>query len=529
MSDNISKPTFDWLRAMNVNVSRDFVKRQLRCHPDYPSLASLTERLEEWGIPNAAVVVDKEKLHELPLPFLAHQPENDGGFVLVKSFQDRSVRSKEFLSSWDGIAVFAEAPDNWRYSSNDEQLKKDKINRRKKIASFILSSLAIAGIASTTFSLQLTMLLVLSLLGVGIASLIAQEELGITNEITEQLCSTGKQVDCNAVLNSDAGKVGKWFTLSDASLVYFAGLSLFMMLTYLVPAASSWLSWLVLPAIPVTLFSLYYQWRVIKKWCVLCLLTVGILWLQASVVLAGPAPVFSMDLSVSGSVLVFFSMTLPAVAWMMLKPVLKKQKDLAGKRFALQRFKHTKSVFYSLLMRQRKVSFRHINGDIQIGNPQARIQLFVACNPYCGPCAKAHEALHRMIERTDIGITVRFSTRPDDTEDPKTIAAEYILGLMEGKNVIEKRHIIKDWYEVMNIDQFKAHYPFAKQVDAKSVLCDWANWVADSGVEFTPTIYVNGYELPQQYRAEDLEHLIHTDDEPGMYGAALSQQAIQYI
>ncbi|PZR27149.1 MAG: hypothetical protein DI535_12105 [Citrobacter freundii] len=527
MSDNISKPTFDWLRTMKVNISREFVKRQLQCHPDFPSLASLTERLEEWGIPSAAVVVDKEKLHELPLPFLAHQPENDGGFILVKSFRDRSVRSKEFLSSWDGIAVFAEAPDNWRYSSNDEQLKKDNILRRRKIASFILSALAIAGIVSTGFSWPLTILLVSSLLGIGVASLIVQEELGITNEITEQLCSTGKQVDCNAVLNSDAGKVGTWFKLSDASLVYFAGLSLFVMLTYLVPAASSWLPWLVFSAIPVTIFSLYYQWRVIGKWCILCLLIVGILWLQAGVVLVGITPVFSLNLSTSGSALIIFSMIFPAVAWMMLKPLLKKQKNFADKRFALQRFKHTKDVFYSLLVRQRKVSFRYISGDIQIGNPQARIQLFVACNPYCAPCAKAHEALHRIIERTDIGLTIRFSTRPDDDGDPKTIAAEYILGLMEGCTTIEKRHIIKDWYEVMNIDQFKRHYPSAKQTDAKAVLWDWVNWVAESGVEFTPTIYVNGYQLPRQYRVEDLEHLVHTDDEPGLYGAALSLQTTE--
>jgi ABC-type bacteriocin/lantibiotic exporter with double-glycine peptidase domain len=61
-----------WLQKLNIPVSARYIKEKFLSHPDYPSLLSITDSLNELGIENAALVVDKEKLNEIPIPFLAH-------------------------------------------------------------------------------------------------------------------------------------------------------------------------------------------------------------------------------------------------------------------------------------------------------------------------------------------------------------------------------------------------------------------------------------------------------------------------
>ncbi|HEY2722735.1 MAG TPA: hypothetical protein VGI82_13465 [Chitinophagaceae bacterium] len=39
------------------------------------------------------------------------------------------------------------------------------------------------------------------------------------------------------------------------------------------------ISWLNIFALPYTLFSVYYQWKVAKQWCILCLAVQGLLLL----------------------------------------------------------------------------------------------------------------------------------------------------------------------------------------------------------------------------------------------------------
>ncbi len=67
-------PSFDttinnWLSLLGIRVSPRYLTQQLQTHPDYPSLLSITDTLEEMGIEHAAIQIEKEQLPEIPTPF----------------------------------------------------------------------------------------------------------------------------------------------------------------------------------------------------------------------------------------------------------------------------------------------------------------------------------------------------------------------------------------------------------------------------------------------------------------------------
>ena len=86
--------------------------------------------------------------------------------------------------------------------------------------------------------------------------------------------------DCGAVLTSKGGTVFSGLKLSDLSILYFMGLSICWVISLPVIGQNNAVLPITLLALPITFYSVFYQYRVIKKWCTLCLGVVAILWFQ---------------------------------------------------------------------------------------------------------------------------------------------------------------------------------------------------------------------------------------------------------
>jgi len=175
-----------WLRSMKVPVSKAFLKRQLLSHPDYPSLASITDMLDELNIENWAFVIEKEKLREIPVPFLAHTKKRGGEFELITDIEKYLKDNPGFEKQWDGIAVLAEKPEHFKNSENEQLLQQEKRNSRM-LWFFILfiSGLSLFSVWNN-FSWLYSVLLIATITGLSVAILIAKHELDIANEFIEQ-------------------------------------------------------------------------------------------------------------------------------------------------------------------------------------------------------------------------------------------------------------------------------------------------------------------------------------------------------
>lgn len=510
MNAKLSQPVFKWLYHSGIKVSHTYLDHQLQSHPDYPSLASITDTLDELGIENMSLVVDKEKLDELPVPFLAHSPLNGGGFMVVNNIEEQIRQDKEFEKNWDGIVVLAEKPTGWHHTENENALTKDKTIRQQTIFGIAAIGLLAAFFLFNHFSFSLAGLLFASIAGLSIAILIIQQKLGISNEIIEQLCSASKETDCNAVINSKGSKLGIWMNWADAGIIYFTS----FLLLLIISAASSLLFLLASAAIPFIFFSVYYQWRVVKKWCILCLLTVVVLVMQFALLMPVALSLAKGGLEgFPGDTLFFaaFVFTTIAAAWLLvIKPALQKNKELIDKNYSLLRFKNNPDVFNALLQQQRRVDTTPFENDLQLGNPDAPLQIIVACNPYCGPCAKTHETLNELVEKNDIGLTIRFSLKAENKEDKKTQTVEYLLQLLTDETNVYKRKVMHDWYENMGMKTFRLQYPLQNKKNVDVLLRLQDRWSDKVKIAFTPTIFINGYELPKQYRANDIKNLIRS-------------------
>ncbi len=516
--------TYRWLRLMKIPVSKIYLKQRLLSHPDYPSLLSITDTLDELNIENGAFVVEKEKTKEIPVPFLAHTGKREGEFELITDCTKYIDKNPDFEKQWDGISVIAEKPEQINNAENELLLQQEKRSQRVLwFFLFVISALSIYS-AVINFSWQYGGLLLTAIAGLLVAVLIVQHELGISNEFTEQLCAAGKHTDCDAVMASKGSKLPQWLNpvavgWADAGIIYFSSVFLLLIIsgfTGIFESEAIILSLLAAGSLPFTVFSVYYQWRVVKKWCPLCLATVTVLWIQFGLSLSEP-DTFSLNaISLNETLFTIFTLCSITAVWLLLiKPSLEKNKELTDKNFSLLRFKNNPEVFNALLLQQRKVDTTPFEGaclperqDLQLGNPEADMQITVACNPYCGPCARTHELLHEIAETGDIGLTVRFSIKTENKEDKRLAAVKYILQSAKDKPIDYKRKLLHDWYADMDFEKFIRKYPLYNDTDVEPLLKQHEHWAKLSKITFTPTIFINGYELPKQYRVDDLKEMM---------------------
>jgi len=97
MSDNLTITLYNWLRELKIPISKTYLKQQLHCHPDYPSLLSITDTLTDLGIENTTVQIQKDQLHEVTPPFLVHLNSNGGEFVVIRNNEQPDQQLPVFL------------------------------------------------------------------------------------------------------------------------------------------------------------------------------------------------------------------------------------------------------------------------------------------------------------------------------------------------------------------------------------------------------------------------------------------------
>lgn len=515
-------PSFDtiinqWLSALEIKVSNRYLKSQLQTHPDYPSMLCVTDTLEGLGIDYAAVQIEKEQLPEIPVPFLAHLTGNGGEWVMVKNRDNLDLQFPHFFERWKGTVLAAEKNEGWRNTENERELKKERNGKYQiLICASIISILAVIGLLKAGTMVDAGLLLS-AVVGILVGWLIVSKDLGIDNKLAEQVC--GAKADCNEVIHSKAAKLPGGFSWGDIGLIWFSFQFLFLLNSVIsgnTQEVRHLLSLCALFYLPFACFSLFYQWQVAKKWCRLCLIVVGILLIQSAILLPNILlnglewPGYS---TAATAILLF---TIGIIGWPPVKTLLADKRKLESDKWGLQRFKNNVDIFSALLSKQRKVDTRPWENDLQIGNPLGAVQIVVACNPYCGPCGRAHEVLHKLVEvDREIGLIIRFAISASNKEDRKTNAVEYIYQLIEAKRGIlnskeliqYQRELLLKWFEWMDFDKFKNVYHLTEKFVVDEFLKQHETWAAKANIKATPTIFINGYELPNVYNVKDLPGL----------------------
>ena len=521
---NADTAVINLLKALSVDVNSEVIIDELEKHPDYPSLLSISDVLQSIGINNAAFRIEATELTAVPCPFIAHTKLNDGDLVVInkkegdnyfvstQKWNKHKLSTKEFNDLFAGIVLTAEAPSiDASNSLTAHPLSKFKIPAIISGCTLLfIAALLLSGYFSTLNWLP-GVLALFKTAGLVTSILLLVQSIDSNNPLVQRLCQSGNNTNCNAILSSNAAKVFEGLTWSEVGFFYFAGTWLILLFGGNSSIVLAVLAFLNFISLPYTVYSVYYQWRIARQWCVLCCTVQALLWLEF-IPLTDNSYVtpFSFSITQHDYLLFFVCLVSPVVLWMVLKPMLLKIQQLKPLKEQLRTFKYNAELFNQVLTAQPRYAQPDEEWSIVLGNVEANNIITMVTNPYCQPCAKMHKQLNELLQQNgDVQARIIF-TATNNEDDPKTPLSRHLMALndLKDKRIVEKA--MHDWYERKQKDYeaWAKDYPIElKETEYHKIDKQFA-WCQVAEVAVTPTILLNGYPLPQIYRLPDLKYML---------------------
>lgn len=501
-------------------------------HVDYPSLLTVKDTLGNYGIDSAAVRKGNLSYADFETPFICsiqHETWPMPAFTLVTQCDaetigyfdptsDKLVKCalKDFEKIDKEVLLLLDAEDKKDEPGYHHNRITERNNKILSVFPFIVLFLLIsfsvfsqlAYTATTWLSSYFT---ITSTLGLAISCLLVWHSVDDHNPFLKEVCGgQGRKINCNAVLSSK----GASFLGTDWSAWGFS----FFLTSFLcnifisgqAPMIAFWAAVNIIASLFIP-YSIYYQAVVVKQWCPLCLGILAVLLVNL-----GGAALFLMrepnpwaQVAEYRSVIVILLGLLVWTLTMIAIPLIREARDSKNYETRWKKLKYHPDIFHSFLEKSNKIPAPPDDLGIVVGNPDASLEIIKVCNPYCGPCSKAHPELDRLVKNNaNVKIRIIF-TATGDGDDRRTLPVSHLLAIHAMSGAQKVRQALDDWYMASqkNYEQFSAQYPvngeLAQQQHKIHAMRDWCNAMK---IRATPTIFINGYELPETYRVTDLKN-----------------------
>lgn len=506
-----------FLELLKIPISKRYVKNIIHSHPDFPTLLSISDTLERLGIEHSVGRLKKENLIDLPYPYLL--PITTGKILVIKSRTDL-INHEDELEFWSGVVLQAKSKTETRDKTNIAILNAEIQIRNYAIGLIAVLSILLFIPILYSFSWFLLALLITSIFGLIVGYFLVAKELGVSYKAIDSFCNVKENINCDKVLKADIKLFGVNF--SDAVIIYFLfqiiSLAFAVTLPEVTQTLLNALALISTFTIPTVLFSIYYQKFIVKTWCRLCLIIDILLSVQAIVFCYG----YLNKIMLLSDLTVWHSMKLGLLflaTWffiMLIKKIVEWINSMNKVEMGSNRVKHSITVFGELLMKQRRIDSTPFKDEMLVGRQDAPVKIIMVSNTHCNPCKKGHEIATQLVDMypSKVSIAFRFVRIGYDTF--KTEALLYLLTLWlqqirgnadESKNTLK---LIHDWYSTLDLDKFKKKYPskIGNEMEAKDLETQHYTWINETGIPFTPTFFINGYQLPKEYSIDDLIAMI---------------------
>lgn len=525
------------LQLLQIKVTSKSLKTSVDQHINFPSLLTIKDVLKEYGVESAALHRNENSFADFETPYIASIQKPEWGnryFTIIRNVQNNLIEfydpvnlnwkteKTEAFQQWDKNIILL-------IEKQDINGEKDYINKRKEERKEYLvknipgSFLLFTVLLGVGFFLKNSwpqipvyelLMIVLYASGIVFSFLLTWYEVDNQNPFLKEVCSGGKKINCNAVLQSKGANFYgiEW---SIIGLSYFtSGLLTILIIGFNNPIILQVLGILSLLATCYIIYSVYFQYKIVKEWCLLCLGVQGVLFAQAIAVLfyftIDKNWLTVVDLEYAISVVLLFALVTMGIIYIF--PFVKKAK--LGRMYELKwkRMKSNPNVFFGLLSQQTKIENYPYDMGIVLGNPEAKHEIIKVCSPYCDPCARAHPVLEEIIRKNNnVKLRIIFNT-DDNKQDIKSKTVRHFMALAEIKSSQEMQHALDDWYtsESINKDYEKLtnKYPLNKELTLQgSKLSNMSKWCTEMKIWGTPTFFVNGHEIFEEYSVQDLKEV----------------------
>ena len=523
------------LDIFQVKYSKLNLKNILDNHVDNSSLLTIKDTLFEYGVESAAIKKGSYNYVDFETPFICSIQKEDwhkASFTVISHVNDMEItyldpQNNKFVTI---PLVEFESIDKGVVLLTDNTHKKDEVNlntnlvnqRNQKIVRNIPIYLAFAvfvsALANIIINYQVNVswvnvvFMITSFVGLLISTLLLWHDIDAYNPIVREVCGgQSKKLNCDAILNSSQSSfLGvSWSTWGFSYMATLFTLQVFFP-TNLVFTYISLIS--AITVSPYIFFSLYYQAKVAKQWCPLCLIIQSVLFIN----LIG-ALFFITNNGLLVSIVHSYNYILTLALFIgfvlivyTLIPIIKnalKNKDTEKK---WQKLRYNPEIFQALLQKNEKINCPTDNLGIVVGNPNAKNEIIKVCNPYCGPCASAHPELEQIIKMNkDVKVRIIFTASGEES-DKRTAPVEHLLAIQERDGLHQVHQALDDWYlaKEKNYEQFAEKYPMNGELNnQKDKIIAMRDWCDKMKIRATPTLYINGFECPDTYRIAELKNL----------------------
>lgn len=502
-----------WLKQANYNISLKELKMQFLSHPDVGNLSSITDTLNHFNIDNQAVQIEADSLLQFTEPFIAFiKSDHIEQFVLVTPNASNNVdinngKDNSFALSWiefkkifAGILVAIDKKDKTKTHFN---------GTLDFIPGFVFS-IVLCNLLFILIPLDINsiLFLVLTFTGVLFSVLLFAQSIGFNSDVINRFCSISKNTNCNSVLQSNAAQINKYINLTDVGIVYFTC----QLLSILIMNQFSMLIYLIsIPAATFSIYSIYQQAFVVKKWCPLCLGVVGVLILQ------GIVAIITLDITrIKNTEFLFIILvlTLNVISWYYLKGFYKTNRRILQIETDLLSFKRNFHLFLPFYKNERPFNDKDLREQKQIfiGNKNASICITLITNPLCEACQKAHKILTELQSKylEDVALRLIFYIPYQNLNDPRTMISAWLIDAYKN-NPNNGLTLIEKWYAKPDLKSFYK-LKLSKEVVSKyqRYLQSHSEWCVTNRLTLTPSLLINNKFFPLIYRTEDLLYHIES-------------------
>ena len=503
------------LRYFRVPATNRTIKESLKAHSQYPTFKSICDVLSYFKIEHYPLKFQADELKEIPHPYIVHFNSGGGHIAFVTKIKGdrvtyfdslslkRQVSNKDFYDACSG-AIILLYPDghsgekNYRKNRQNEILKNSVLP--VAVLTFILFvvSLFFPELIQNNLHPDKTnlALLVTKSLGIIFSTLLVLHEFEIHGALTDKLCHINRSTNCHTILNDAASKFFSWFGWADTGFVYFTG-SFLLLLQGFNEANYSLLAIVASLAIPYPLYSVYYQGFVLKKWCPLCLGVQMVLIAEFVLLLPQLSDLYFSIRNISNFIMTFL---ITGIIYVTINMYFRERMSNEINYDKYLGFKRNSLILRSLLLSQKHYEIPVTETSLFFGLKDSPVIITAFLSLHCSHCARAFFKIREILDtETSSGFNIILMA-----PDIKVLNTLHYLNRNDKK--CQALDLLDSWYNTEPYSRYKISDSFCiPEVD------DVLGEVTNENIKLfklcnvigTPTFFINGYKLTNQYDIED--------------------------
>lgn len=507
MDNYLPKVIYQWLYHLKYDFSFKIIQKELTTHPDFPHATSIKDFLDKNAIRNLIAELPLSAINKLDKPFLAYIKIGMQEQFALSELNHEELSAKLFLGEnkiikvsldkfkeyWTGLVVVVE--------ESESAVKQKFTSSFHYILAAILILIPILSFLGGGYQLSQSYLLLSSIAGIYISVLMIQQDLGYDSALLSYFCKADSNKGCDKVINSKFSVLYGEFKATHLNLCYYL-VCFFSFISYNVIGLG------ILPFIVVafiaSVISIWIQFKIIKQWCRLCLISSALIWSQFFV------------LNFFSGFLIFNSIGFIITA-LLFSALLLSIKNLMAfiKKSGFDHLSEIESLSFRKNHYLLMPYFASINKvDTSIKAPvvvrertNSFLKIIVITNPFCETCFDLHWQM-KDLQFDEIEISYRFFVPYENREDPRTIISERLLEITYEEGRDKGLRALDDWFENRDFIKWVRKWGKVKNPMYNRALAEHKSWCYQVGIDYTPAIIINEKIFPSIYRPTDIQYHI---------------------